>query len=73
MSAANDIVEDEFDFEAEDAEYEDGNAQLGVAEEDQGIDQSNVIQGDNLRHAKPQTSNGYNEGPSEDDLPQEAL
>lgn len=29
MSAANDIVEDEFDFEAEDAEYEDGNAQLG--------------------------------------------
>lgn len=45
----------------------------GVAEEDQGIDQSNVIQGDNLRHAKPQTSNGYNEGPSEDDLPQEAL
>ncbi|KAJ5366379.1 hypothetical protein N7541_000320 [Penicillium brevicompactum] len=39
----------------------------------QGIDQSNVIQGDNLRHAKPQTSNGYNEGPSEDDLPQEAL
>ncbi|CAI7568898.1 unnamed protein product [Penicillium bialowiezense] len=75
MSGTNDIVEDDFDFEAEDAEYEDGNAQLGVggADEDQAIDQSNVIKGDSLRHAKPQTQNGYNEGPSEDDLPQEAL
>lgn len=39
-------------------------------EDDQAINQSNVIKGDALRHAKPQTSNGYNEGPGEDDLPQ---
>ena len=28
MSAPNDIVEDEFDFEAEDADYEDSNAPI---------------------------------------------
>lgn len=38
-------------------------------DENEAIDKSNIIQGDGLRHAKPQTDNGYNEGPNEDELP----
>lgn len=41
-------------------------------DEDEAIDQSNVIQG-RTRGAKPQTRNQYNEGPDEDDLPDEVL
>lgn len=41
----------------------------GVAnDEKEAIDRSNIIN-ERTRHAKPQTDNGYNEGPSEDDLP----
>lgn len=42
-------------------------------DENEAIDKSNIIQGDGLRHAKPQTDNGYNEGPNEDELPEEAV
>ncbi|CEJ54028.1 hypothetical protein PMG11_00353 [Penicillium brasilianum] len=37
-------------------------------DEKEAIDRSNIIN-ERTRHAKPQTDNGYNEGPSEDDLP----
>lgn len=40
-------------------------------DEREAIDQSNVLGGDRLRHAKPRTRNAYNEGPGEDDLPAE--
>ncbi|KAJ5987542.1 hypothetical protein N7451_011907 [Penicillium sp. IBT 35674x] len=39
------------------------------ADENEAVDKSNILKGDRLRHAKPQTSNKYNEGPDEDDLP----
>lgn len=39
-------------------------------DENEAIDKSNIIQGDGLRHAKPQTDNCYNEGPDEDELPE---
>lgn len=42
-------------------------------DENEAIGKSNIIQGDGLRHAKPQTENGYNEGPNEDELPEEAV
>ncbi|GFF44747.1 hypothetical protein IFM61606_01893 [Aspergillus udagawae] len=38
-------------------------------DEREAIDKSNILRGDRLRHAKPQTANKYNEGPGEDDLP----
>ncbi|KAI9932444.1 hypothetical protein ASPWEDRAFT_33356 [Aspergillus wentii DTO 134E9] len=38
-------------------------------DEEEAINESAVLGGDSLRHAKPQTANKYNEGPSEDDLP----
>lgn len=40
-----------------------------AADENEAVDKSNILKGDRLRHAKPQTSNKYNEGPDEDDLP----
>lgn len=47
---------------------------LTKTEEDESetLDKSNILKGDRLRHAKPQTSNKYNEGLDEDDLPAEA-
>lgn len=38
-------------------------------DENEAIDKSNIMRGSRLRHAKPQTSNKYNEGPDEDDVP----
>ena len=38
-------------------------------DENEAIDQSNVLKGDRLRHAKPQSANRYSEGQNEDDLP----
>ncbi|OQE18898.1 hypothetical protein PENFLA_c020G06776 [Penicillium flavigenum] len=38
-------------------------------DEQEAIDKSNILRGDRLRHAKPRTSNKYNEGPDEEDLP----
>ncbi|KAJ5968845.1 hypothetical protein N7501_005093 [Penicillium viridicatum] len=35
-------------------------------DEQEAIDNSNVLRGDRLRHAKPRTSNKYSEGPDED-------
>lgn len=40
-------------------------------DEREAIDQSNVLRGDRLRYAQPQSSNRYNEGPEENDLPPE--
>lgn len=37
-------------------------------DESEAIDNPNILKGDRLRHAKPGTSNKYNEGPDEDDL-----
>eukprot|EP01083_Nonionella_stella_P092076 257622_1 len=37
-------------------------------DEQEAIDKSNILRGDRLRHAKPRTSNKYNEGPDEEDL-----
>ncbi|PYH86598.1 hypothetical protein BO82DRAFT_90454 [Aspergillus uvarum CBS 121591] len=52
--------------------YSNSDQQL-AQDEDEAIDQSNVLQGSRLRHAKPSTRNAYNEGPDEDDLPEEVL
>ncbi|CAI7656065.1 unnamed protein product [Penicillium palitans] len=35
-------------------------------DEQEAIDNSNILKGDRLRHAKPRTSNKYSEGPDED-------
>ncbi|PWY85697.1 hypothetical protein BO94DRAFT_586259 [Aspergillus sclerotioniger CBS 115572] len=51
--------------------YSNSDQQL-ARDEDEALDQSNVIQG-RTRGAKPQTRNLYNEGPEEDDLPDEVL
>ncbi|KAH3005102.1 hypothetical protein KXW60_005197 [Aspergillus fumigatus] len=48
--------------------YSNTDQQL-AADEREAIDKSNILRGDRLRHAKPQTANKYNEGPDEDDLP----
>lgn len=39
------------------------------ADEREVVNQSNILPGDRLRHARPRTANAYNEGPNEDDLP----
>ncbi|KAJ5676759.1 uncharacterized protein N7477_002392 [Penicillium maclennaniae] len=38
-------------------------------DENEAINKSNILRGDRLRHAKPRTSNKYNEGPDENDMP----
>lgn len=40
-------------------------------DEREAIDQNNILPGDRLRHSKPQTRNAYNEGPDENDLPED--
>ncbi|CDM30857.1 hypothetical protein DTO013E5_497 [Penicillium roqueforti] len=50
--------------------YSNSDQQL-ERDENEAIDNSNVLKGDRLRHAKPRTSNRYNEGPGEHDLPAE--
>ncbi|KAB8233916.1 hypothetical protein ETB97_005301 [Aspergillus alliaceus] len=42
-------------------------------DEREAIDRSNILGGERLRHAKPNTQNKYDEGPGEDDLPEDAL
>ncbi|KAJ5157018.1 uncharacterized protein N7482_008118 [Penicillium canariense] len=51
-----------------DENFADTDQQLEM-DEKEAISRSNIIGGDRTRHAKPQTSNGYNEGPSEEELP----
>ncbi|KAJ5679707.1 hypothetical protein N7462_007951 [Penicillium macrosclerotiorum] len=47
------------------------SSQNEISEYDiEGMDQSNILKGDKLRHAQPQSANRYNEGPDEDDLPE---
>ncbi|KAJ5909846.1 hypothetical protein N7504_004489 [Penicillium tannophilum] len=48
--------------------YSNSDQQL-EEDENEAIDKSNIMRGSRLRHAKPQTSNKYNEGPDEDDVP----
>ncbi|KAJ6085858.1 hypothetical protein N7486_010139 [Penicillium sp. IBT 16267x] len=48
--------------------YSNSDQQL-EEDENETRDKSNILKGDRLRHAKPQTSNKYNEGPDEDDIP----
>ncbi|EED19809.1 conserved hypothetical protein [Talaromyces stipitatus ATCC 10500] len=48
--------------------YSNTDEQL-AQDEREAIDQSNILGGDRLRHAKPRSRNAYNEGPGEDDLP----
>ncbi|KAJ5798747.1 uncharacterized protein N7503_006252 [Penicillium pulvis] len=59
----NEEIEDPID-----SSYSNSDQQL-AADENEAVDKSNILKGDRLRHAKPQTSNKYNEGPDEDDLP----
>ncbi|KAJ5544434.1 hypothetical protein N7513_006998 [Penicillium frequentans] len=59
----NEDIEDPID-----SSYSNSDQQL-AADENEAVDKSNILKGDRLRHAKPQTSNKYNEGPDEDDLP----
>ncbi|KAJ5904538.1 hypothetical protein N7504_006921 [Penicillium tannophilum] len=59
----NEDIEDPID-----SSYSNSDQQL-AADENEAVDKSNILKGDRLRHAKPQTSNQYNEGPDEDDLP----
>lgn len=41
-------------------------------DEDEAINKSNILKrGDILRHAQPHSTNAYNEGPGEDELPEE--
>ncbi|KAJ5083873.1 hypothetical protein NUU61_008452 [Penicillium alfredii] len=38
-------------------------------DENEAMDESNILGGDRLRHAKPRSANKYSEGPDEGDLP----
>ena len=38
-------------------------------DEREAVNPSNILRGDRLRHAKPQSANKYSEGPGEEDLP----
>lgn len=44
---------------------------MTAQDENEAMDQSNILGGDRLRHVQPQSSNGYDEGPTEEDLPAE--
>ncbi|KAJ5224414.1 uncharacterized protein N7469_007917 [Penicillium citrinum] len=70
MSEPIEIVDDVEAYEVGDDDFANSNQQL-AQDEDEAIDQSNII-GQRTRRAKPQTSNQYNEGPNEDELPEEA-
>ncbi|KAJ5082862.1 hypothetical protein N7532_011905 [Penicillium argentinense] len=63
------VVDDNETFDEIDDDFADSNEQL-ARDEDEAIDKSNIMN-DRTRHAEPQTSNRYNEGPNEDDLPEE--
>ncbi|KAJ6126728.1 hypothetical protein N7523_002340 [Penicillium sp. IBT 18751x] len=64
------VVDDDFEDPADQGNYEmaDSDEQL-ARDEDDAIDESNITT-EGLRHAKPQSSTGYQE-PGEDDLPEE--
>ncbi|KAF7716922.1 Uncharacterized protein PECH_000686 [Penicillium ucsense] len=47
----------------------DTNRQLRQ-DEREAVNESNIMQGDRLRHTRPVTSNRYNEGPEESDIPE---
>ncbi|KAH8427685.1 uncharacterized protein LDX57_005395 [Aspergillus melleus] len=61
------VDDDDFDQSPMLADDADSEEQL-ERDEDDAIDKSNIIPGDGLRHAKPQTQNQYSEGPDEDDI-----
>ncbi|KAJ9302061.1 hypothetical protein DTO271G3_927 [Paecilomyces variotii] len=65
------IQRDEDDFEDPvQPPYSNSNEQL-QDDEREAIDQNNILGGDRLRHAKARSSTGYNEGPDENDLPED--
>ncbi|KAJ6021296.1 hypothetical protein N7540_006800 [Penicillium herquei] len=65
------VVDDEDEFEIIDQGYNEPDSIERLArDEDDAIDKSNIIEGDRTRHAKPMTSNQYNEGPDEDEIPE---
>lgn len=49
--------------------YHATNSEGLEGDEREAINKSNIMRGDRLRHAKPRTTNKYNEGPDESDLP----
>ncbi|KAJ5709648.1 hypothetical protein N7493_009939 [Penicillium malachiteum] len=61
--------EDELDFIDQGDVEPDSNERL-ARDENEAINESNIIEGDRTRHAKPMTSNQYNEGPDEDEIPE---
>ncbi|KAI9046283.1 uncharacterized protein KD926_004121 [Aspergillus affinis] len=61
------VDDDDIDQSPNLADDADSEEQLEHDEND-AIDRSNIIPGDGLRHAKPQTQNQYSEGPDEDDI-----
>ncbi|RHZ72773.1 hypothetical protein CDV55_107032 [Aspergillus turcosus] len=69
-------LRNEVPVQPDQADYEDpmqppySNTDQQLADDErEAIDQSNIMPGDRLRHAKPMTANKYNEGPDEEDLP----
>ncbi|OQE24439.1 hypothetical protein PENSTE_c007G00748 [Penicillium steckii] len=70
MSEPIEVVDDVELDQDQDDDFANSDKQL-AQDENEAIDQSNII-GERTRHAKPQTSNQYNEGPNEDELPEEA-
>ncbi|KAL4917946.1 hypothetical protein BDW62DRAFT_201274 [Aspergillus aurantiobrunneus] len=54
--------------------FSDTDQQL-AQDEREAIDRSNILagKGRRLRHAKPHAASGYNEGPNEDNLPEESI
>ncbi|GES66950.1 hypothetical protein ATEIFO6365_0017001200 [Aspergillus terreus] len=49
--------------------YSNTDQQL-AEDEEEAIDKSNILGGDRLRHAKPQSRTKYSEGPGENDIPE---
>ncbi|CAI7645264.1 unnamed protein product [Penicillium discolor] len=63
------VQEDEQSFEDPmQPPYSNSDQQL-EEDEREAINKSNIMRGDRLRHAKPRSTNKYNEGPDESDLP----
>ncbi|CAL5868025.1 uncharacterized protein PFLUO_LOCUS2248 [Penicillium psychrofluorescens] len=76
LGETNPNLRDQVPVQADEDDYEDpmqppyANTDEQLADDgNEAIDQSNVLKGDRLRHAKPQSANRYSEGPNEDDVP----
>ncbi|KAF7169733.1 hypothetical protein CNMCM5623_002385 [Aspergillus felis] len=76
VGETNPELRNQVPVQSDQADYEDpmqppySNTDQQLADDErEAIDKSNILRGDRLRHAKPQTANKYNEGPDEDELP----